>query len=105
MSRLSIFQFESLKSVLRTSTNIESPNKSFITQSQKTKPDLTPRHDDYETISMFSKASRKVQFFKTVRVCLIPCRPEFNQRKHEIWWDAEELDTIKQESYFLRLKN
>ena len=45
------------------------------------------------------KDTRKVSFSKIVRVCLIPCRHEFEYIKHHLWWSAQEIDIFKNDSY------
>ena len=47
-----------------------------------------------------SKATKNVDFLKVVRVCLIPCREEFEPIKHTIWWDTDDYETFKSDAFF-----
>lgn len=39
-----------------------------------------------------------VRFDPTVQVCLVPTRRELDKRKHDIWWDSDELQQGRDEA-------
>ena len=41
-----------------------------------------------------------VDFSKTVRVCLIPRREEFESIKHNIWWETQDYEAFKVDSFY-----
>ena len=45
------------------------------------------------------KLKKSVDFSKVVRVCLIPCRSEFEPVKSYLWWTSIEINCFKGEAF------
>ena len=50
---------------------------------------------EFKATDHILKETKKVSFSRNVRVCLIPCRKEYESIRCNIWWDAEDFGNFK----------
>ena len=99
------YDSEKLKSSVTKSSQLLLPTAIFQANSQTVVNTCQRDHSDESSakIEDLQESTRKVKksvdFSKIVRVCLIPCRSEFEPVKSCLWWTSVEINCFKGEAF------